>query len=101
MTDVNRFGGYDDGPVFAEYYDHTPPYNGRPDIDFYRDLAASVGGKILELGCGTGRILIPSAVAGCRIVGLENSEFMIARCGAKLQNQPEEVQERVQLAGAT
>jgi len=100
MREMKKSGGYND-PLFAELYDFTPPYNARPDIDFYLNLAGSVEGKILELGCGTGRILIPSAVAGCQIVGLDNSEFMMARCREKLQSQPKEVQGRVQLVNGS
>lgn len=79
----------------AEFYDFIPLYAQRPDIDFYIDFARSTKGKILELGCGTGRILIPAAAAGCEIVGLDNSEAMLAKCREKLKSQPEEVQERV------
>lgn len=93
---MSSFGGYDN-PLFAELYDFTPPYNARPDIDFYVDLAGSTEGNILELGCGTGRILIPSAVSGSRVVGLDNSEFMMSKCREKLRCQPKNVQERVEL----
>jgi len=94
---VSRFGGYETKPFVAEYYDVNPLYAERPDVDFYLDFARSAGGKILELGCGTGRILIPTAAAGCEIVGLDLSEHMLAKCREKLKKQPKEVQERVQL----
>jgi len=45
----------------------------------YLDFSPSVEGKILELGCGTGRILIPTAVAGYHIWGLDLSEHMLAK----------------------
>lgn len=100
MTEMKKSGGYND-PLFAELYDFTPPYIARADIDFYLNLAGSAEGKILELGCGTGRILISSAVAGRQIVGLDNSEFMMARCRERLQSQPKEVQGRVRLVSGS
>ena len=93
----SQYGGYEDQAFIAELYDHIPGYAGRPDQGFYLDYARSAEGKILELGCGTGRLLIPIAAAGCAIVGLDLSEHMLAKCREKLQRQPEEVQERVRI----
>jgi len=45
----------------------------RRDIEFFVDYAKKAGGKILELGCGTGRVLIPTALAGYDITGLDFS----------------------------
>lgn len=94
---MNRYGGYDDFPVVTEAYDLNPLYSSRADVDFYVDLARSAEGRILELGCGTGRILIPTAAAGCEIVGLDLSDAMLARCREKLRRQPKEVRDRVRL----
>lgn len=94
---MNKHGGYDDFPFVAESYDSNPIYSGRGDMDFYLDLARSAQGRVLELGCGTGRILIPTAAAGCDIVGLDLSESMLARCREKLREQPKEVRQRVRL----
>lgn len=93
---MNKFGGYESEP-FAEFYDFVPGYCDRPDLSFYVEYARSANGKILELGCGTGRVLIPVAQAGCDIVGLDLSEPMLARCRKRLQQQPGEVQDRVRL----
>jgi SAM-dependent methyltransferase len=51
----------------------------RDDIDFYLQLAEVVGDPILELGCGTGRILLPLAEAGWRVTGLDQSRPMLVR----------------------
>lgn len=51
------------------------------DIPFYVRLAeeaAAAGQAVLELGCGTGRVAIPMAQAGARVVGLDNSPAMLA-----------------------
>lgn len=87
--------------AIAEYYDATPLYANRADIGFYLDCAREAGGKVLELGCGTGRVLIPTAAAGHAIVGLDLSPHMLARCREKLRAQPPEVQARVRLLEGT
>jgi SAM-dependent methyltransferase len=81
----------------AEFYDFIPAYARRTDLAFYVNYAKSAQGKILELGCGTGRILIPTAAAGCEIFGLELSKHMLAKCQEKLLKQPLKIQNRVKL----
>jgi SAM-dependent methyltransferase len=81
---------------FAEFYDHTPLYCARADIAFYVEEARAAG-SVLELGCGSGRVLIPTAAAGVPITGLDLSEAMLARCREKLAAQPAEVRARVRL----
>jgi SAM-dependent methyltransferase len=89
--------GYDDYPFVAEFYDHVPPYRARQDVTFFLELARASGGPVLELGCGTGRILIPTAWAGIEIVGLDSSQSMLSVCAQKLRQEPREVQARAQL----
>jgi SAM-dependent methyltransferase len=93
----NRYGGYDQHVFIAEYYDVA--YNRRADTDvpFYVDYARQSKGFTLELACGTGRVLIPTARAGCEITGLDFSVYMLAKCGQKLDKEPEDVQKRVNL----
>jgi SAM-dependent methyltransferase len=65
--------GYNIHPELPELYDHIPSYNSRGDVDFYVDLCRQAG-EALELGCGTGRVLIPAARVGCaRLLGLDQS----------------------------
>ena len=59
---MSKFGDYEDNPFLAELYDLVPRYSGRRDLDFYLDICRSAGGKVLELGCGTGRVLAPLRV---------------------------------------
>lgn len=47
------------------------------DVDFYRGLARESGGPVLELGCGTGRVLLPIARDGIACTGLDSSEAML------------------------
>jgi SAM-dependent methyltransferase len=76
-------------------------YADRDDADFWQAMAAAAGGgPILELGCGTGRVLLPLARAGIEITGLDLSAQMLERCGAKLHTESPEVRERVRLLAA-
>ncbi len=47
------------------------------DSEFYLKEARKCGGKVLELGCGTGRITIKLMKAGIDITGLDISERML------------------------
>jgi SAM-dependent methyltransferase len=94
---TSQHGGYDNREYVAEYYDVA--YNRRNNIDvgFYVNYARDCGGRTLELACGTGRILIPTAIAGCEITGLDLSALMLQQCREKLAKQPQDVQKRVKL----
>lgn len=58
------------------------------DVEFLIELANLGDGAILELGCGSGRILLPLAESGHRVVGVDSSEPMLqsARARARKQN---------------
>jgi len=88
---------YDAIPDFGLLYDSVPLYAERADVPFYVAEAKSARGPVLELGCGTGRILFPIARAGCTIVGLDSSREMLARARQKLAAEPRAVQGRVTL----
>ena len=76
-------------------------YAERDDAGYWRKIAASAGGgPILELGCGSGRVLLPLARAGHEITGLDLSAPMLEHCRAKLQSEPREVRDRVRLLAA-
>lgn len=91
---------YDEYALIADLYDHVTAYRDRPDIAFLVDAAAKAGGSVLELGCGTGRVLIPTARAGVDIVGLDSSPQMLAVCHQRLGTEPEAVRSRVRLVQA-
>lgn len=68
------------------------------DAAFWRAIAATTSdGPLLELGCGTGRVLLPLARAGYEITGLDLSPQMVERCRIKLQAEPAETRDRVTL----
>jgi len=51
------------------------------DISFYVEEALAAGGPVVELGVGTGRIAIPTAMAGVRVIGVDSSPGMLEVCG--------------------
>ena len=48
------------------------------DVEFYVEEARAAGGTVVELACGTGRIAVPVAKAGVRVIGVDGSEGMLA-----------------------
>jgi SAM-dependent methyltransferase len=92
--------GYQEYALIADLYDHVGLYRDRPDVRFYVEAATAAGSPVLEVGCGTGRILIPTARAGVEIVGLDLSPHMLAECRRRLQEEPEAVRARVRLVEA-
>ena len=89
-----------DQPFIPEFYDHVVPYATRPDVRFYVEMARESGGPVLELGCGTGRILLPTARSGVEVVGLDASARMLETCRGRLHAEPPEVRRRVSLRHA-
>ena len=74
--------GWDD---YAPFYDWENARTlQRRDVAFWQRLAAAQDGPVLELGCGTGRIAVPVARAGARIVGIDRSEEMLARARKRM-----------------
>jgi len=88
---------YDAIPDFGLLYDSVPLYAARQDIGFYVEEAKATRGPVLELGSGTGRILLPIARAGGTIVGLDSSSNMLERCRQKLAAESAAVRGRVTL----
>lgn len=93
-------GGYEEYEFVADLYDHVGPYRSRPDVAFFVDAASKTDGPVLEVGCGTGRVLIPTARAGVDVVGLDLSPRMLTVCRRRLRDEPEAVQSRVRLVEA-
>lgn len=67
------------------------------DIPFWLALAARCNGPILELGCGTGRVLLPLAQAGRQVVGIDNDGSMLSFLRNSI---PGELSHRVSLVQA-
>jgi SAM-dependent methyltransferase len=50
------------------------------DVEFYVEEAQQAGSPIVELGVGTGRIAVPTAAAGIRVIGVDSSPGMLEVC---------------------
>ncbi|WMJ23829.1 class I SAM-dependent methyltransferase [Paludicola sp. MB14-C6] len=53
------------------------------DVEFALDIMGTQPKKILEIACGSGRILVPLAKAGHSVLGLDFDEYMLYKIGAK------------------
>ena len=82
--------------VGSKYYDGAYVKD-LSDVNFYTDLAKQTGGPVLEIGCGTGRVLLPTAQAGIEIHGLDNSQPMVDVLREKARRESADVQKRITL----
>ena len=72
MVAEQGWKGWDE---YAPFYDWENARTlGRRDVAFWQRVAKGAKGRVLELGCGTGRISLPLARAGIPIVGIDRSE---------------------------
>ena len=67
------------------------------DTQFYVEEAVKAGSPVLELGCGTGRILIPVAQAGVEIVGLDRASLMLKIAREKISDLGQDALNRIEL----
>jgi SAM-dependent methyltransferase len=58
------------------------------DLPFYLELARAQGRRVLEVACGSGRVLVPLVRAGFEVVGIDVSPHMLALAQAKLDAAP-------------
>jgi ubiquinone/menaquinone biosynthesis C-methylase UbiE len=69
--------GWDD---YAPFYDWENARTlGRRDVAFWTRVARRAEGRVLELGCGTGRVSRPLLAAGIDLIGIDRSAKMLAR----------------------
>lgn len=69
------------GELCTEVYDLSKPLGfSFGDVEFYLERLSATRGKVLEVGCGSGRVLIPLLQAGIDLDGLDNSEAMLESC---------------------
>ena len=77
--------GWQGWDQYARFYDWENARTlGRRDVSFWRRVAAGAGGRVLELGCGTGRVSVPLAKAGVDLVGVDRSDAMLGRLRSRL-----------------
>jgi ubiquinone/menaquinone biosynthesis C-methylase UbiE len=76
--------GWEGWDEYAPFYDWENARTlGRRDVGFWKRLAAGAAGRVLELGCGTGRVTIPLAKRGVDLVGVDRSQSMLDRAVAR------------------
>jgi SAM-dependent methyltransferase len=63
----------------ADYADYTE------DLPLIEAYAQRTGGPLLELGCGTGRLLVPLAHSGYEVTGVDLSPEMLRMARAKVE----------------
>jgi SAM-dependent methyltransferase len=68
--------------TIAELYD---PWSAGvvEDVGFYLEEARRSGGPVVELGVGTGRIAVPMAAGGTRVIGVDSSRGMLDVCARR------------------
>jgi SAM-dependent methyltransferase len=76
--------GWQGWDEYAPFYDWENARTlGRRDVSFWQRKAGEVRGRVLELGCGTGRLSSPLARNGVSIVGIDRSAPMLARAARR------------------
>jgi len=81
----------------SKFYDLDPRDIVIVDIPFYLDYANKYKGKILELGCGTGRVSIELAKAGHYVTGIDLSNSMLEIYKNKIEKLPIEISKKINL----
>ena len=66
-------------PIAAYYDSEHDQFS--DDVEWYVHLAEVAGPWVLELGCGSGRLMAPLAAAGNQVVGIDASAAMLERAG--------------------
>ncbi|MCS7087718.1 MAG: class I SAM-dependent methyltransferase [Thermoflexales bacterium] len=86
---------------FAEVYDLQHRHY-LDDLPMYLRLAREAGPSacILEIGCGSGRLLVPLLEAGWRVVGVDESAAMLRIAAARLASLPQPIGHRGMLVRA-
>ncbi len=88
MNDRDSPPATDPYAQIAELYDlEHDDYD--EDVELYLGLLQTVDGPVLEMGAGSGRLLLPIAEAGHTITGLDSSNHMLARAKARIASAPD------------
>jgi len=77
LTDYARIAPYYDA-VYGDYH----------DIGFYRNIARQFGEPILEVACGTGRVMLELVKLGCEVGGVDSSKALLDVLRKKVEKLP-------------
>ncbi len=75
----------------TDYYRDAVVYDSdfksyKRDIDFYRIMALSLGGPVLDMGCGTGRLMARWVKEDIKVVGVDSSASMLEKARQRLNS---------------
>jgi 2-polyprenyl-3-methyl-5-hydroxy-6-metoxy-1,4-benzoquinol methylase len=73
--------------TIARYYD-AENSDKTDDLAMYTDLAAEYGSPILDIGCGTGRVMLHLAQEGYEVHGIDRDAAMLQRAQHKREALP-------------
>jgi SAM-dependent methyltransferase len=68
------------GPLLTQVYDLDKPHPPPGELAHYRSHIAERGEPVLEVMCGSGRLLLPLLAAGVDVDGVDASPDMLAAC---------------------
>lgn len=74
-----------DYELIAPFYDIEHAHY-QEDVDLYRDFAVVCNGPVLELACGSGRLLLPLAEEGYAVTGVDTSAAMLSLAQQRLEH---------------
>jgi SAM-dependent methyltransferase len=98
---LQTLGECGDFGALAHYADpayYTQCYGSRKhDVEYYVHRARTLGGPVLEYGCGNGRITRALAAAGIEVWGVDFSKPMLSDLEEQLQRGHASLRERIHL----
>jgi SAM-dependent methyltransferase len=71
--------------------------DGNGTVDYYRSIIKPEEIRVLDVGCGTGRLAIPLATDGYEVFAIDSSFEMVAFFQQKLLHLDREIQQRIHL----
>ena len=85
--------------VYGDYSEFYDVYVGDflDDLPFYMEFASETKTPVLEIGAGSGRLTLPMARSGVRVVAVDISTSMLSLLNARLNDEPPEVRDRVRV----
>lgn len=85
VTSVDNRRAYDD---VAAHYDLEYPGPRAGELEFWQGQLPAPDAQVLELACGSGRLLLPLARGGARMTGIDSSPEMLAGARQRLRAEP-------------
>jgi len=74
------------GPLAAQFYDADKPLAPQSEVDWYLERLPVGDEAVLEVMCGTGRLLLPLIDMDVNLHGCDSSPAMLANCEARLED---------------